>query len=159
MKPILAILMCLTLVACSSFAGTDQPAEDGGFAETGTTPKTPTTHIDASDTADAETDSDASAPDADADTCALYTHSTTGDAGWTDCTPVGTHTQDEALAACKAWSAVHGDFGCTMTPGVCTSQLSQIVRTGSAAPRGWSLNGTVSQDDGTGNCYADGTWQ
>lgn len=157
MGRVILILSC-ALAACSSFHGVDLPTPDGGSSLVDARADTDADMDadDAGDPQDGSQDSQDGSQDTQDAGCALYTHSAGDDAGWTDCNPLGTFTQAQALAACKAWSA--GAFGCTVTPGICATQ-TQGARTSTAAPRGWSLTGTVSQDDGTGVCHPDGTWQ
>lgn len=149
------LLLCLTLASCAPFGGTDASAPEPTDAPIVGSEAGIETDSSAPDGGATDSGSDSSIQDAG---CATVTHSAGGDAGWVDCTPVGTRTQEQAMAACKAWSA--GQYGCTVMPGTCASQLSQVVRTATAAPRAWAWpSGAITQDDGTGVCHPDGTWQ
>lgn len=135
MKPFLICLL-LTLSACSSFHGYDVALEAGADITIGT---------DAGET-------DSGTSDADAGCTVMHM---AGDAGWTDCVPLGTHTQDQAMKACVAWASFYG-YTCGIgTP--CPAQ-GALVYAQTGSPRAWALTGVVYQQSG-GTCYADGSWQ
>lgn len=88
-------------------------------------------------------------PDADDSGCPLVTHSDGLGQSWTDCTPLGTYSQDEALAACNAWASSLGltPSGCTAYS-VCQGQLWVAhCSNGNAPPTPdpfWVFNGTTT---------------
>ncbi len=157
---------CVSLCACGAFGGTDASSEDGGSVGATGDASTYDARNDGSlnSGGDGALGSDAAASVVDAGACeggTLYSHSAgPGDAGWTDCTPLGTHTPDEAMKACQAYTG--GVFGTCNVKALCASGScppgcsSQV--TAYYGLRGWKLDGTITQYDGSTMCYADGVW-
>lgn len=137
-------------------AGTDVVAvdPDAGMAPDGTTMGE-----------DAAVDAGADvAPSEDADAgCALVTHDNGLGQTWQDCTPTGTHTQDQAMQACTAYCATNA---CTCgQSNLCGSDPGVTAQIGIGSPIVaiiWSTQGGNVVDVRNGNpsftCTVAGTW-
>ena len=156
MKRFFVILMVTT--SCSSFHGSDLPP-DGGMTDAGP--------VDGGGSVDSASGSVTN--DAGPDMCdggPSYTHTAGGDvygsdagvAEWTDCVPLRTFSQDQAMKACEAWVRLYPSGGqCRIdenltAPGCNTDHVQTM-----AGPFGWLWAGGKFQMDANG-CHPDGDW-
>ena len=95
----------------------------------------------------------------------LSTHHTGTGSTWTDCVPIGTYDQAEAIKACQAWCAANGCYAACFSTSVCGGENAVFgVSAGMTAEMGWSwmvaaTAGDVERVDlNTGACTTAGTW-